>query len=158
MELLLERLIIRLGKVTDMIGAVFIAFIVLITVCDVILRYFGMPILGTFELVSLGGALAIGISSLFTYFKKSHIRVDIVAEKLPGKIKRFLWVITRMMALLILLLTGANLIAMGFHLVETHEVTQTLRFPYYPVVWAIGISFFLVCFAVFYDIVAKQSK
>jgi len=158
MESPLERLIKKLGNLTDIIGAVFIAFIVLITVCDVVLRYFGMPILGTYELVSLAGALAIGISSLLTYYRKSHIRVDIVADKLPGKLRRVLWVTTRAMILVILAITGVSLVIMGFDLMGTHTLSQTLRLPYYPAVWAIGVSFFFVCLAIFHDMLGGGGK
>ena len=144
-------IIIRLGKFMDILGGIFVTCIILLTVCDVILRYFGMPILGAYEIVSLWGALAIGISSFFTYWEKSHIRVDTFVEKFPKNIRHILHIITRVMILFIVGLTGLSFIVMGFQLLEAHEVTATLRLPYYPIVWAMGVAFLIVCLAVVYD-------
>jgi len=151
----MKKLIIRLGKLTDIIAGIFISFIVLLTVCDVILRFFGKPILGTYEIVSLGGgALAIGISSLFTYWEKSHIRVDTFVEKMPKNISHILNIVRRVMILFIVGMTGMALIVMGFQLLEAKEVTPTLFLPYYPIVWALGVSFLIVCLAVLYELIS----
>lgn len=147
----LRLIVIRLGTFMDILGGILITFIILLTVSDVILRYFGMPILGTYEIVSLCGALAVGVSSFFTYWEKSHIRVDTFVEKFPKSIDHILHIITRVMVLFMVGLVGLSFIVMGLHLYGTHEVTATLRFPYYPVVWVIGVAFLIVCLAVVYD-------
>ena len=152
----LRLLAMTLGKYTDILAGIFITFIILLTVCDVILRYFGMPILGAYEIVSLGGALIIGFSSFFTYWKKSHIRVDTFVNKYPKTISRILHIITRVAILFIVGLTGVSLIIMGFDLLATHEVTVTLKILYYPVVWALGVSFLMVCLAVVYDMISNR--
>ena len=150
----LRLIIIRLGKFMDIIAGVIITFMILLTVSDVAFRYFGMPILGTYEIVSLGGALAIGISSLFTYWEKSHVRVEFVVEKLPKNIRHILSIITRIMILFIVGWAGLNLLIMGFQLFQAHEVTLTLHLPSYPVVWALGVCFLIVCLAVLYELIS----
>jgi TRAP-type C4-dicarboxylate transport system permease small subunit len=150
----MQKLITRLGKFTDIVAGISITFTILLTVLDVTLRYFGKPLLGTFEIVSfVGGVLAIGFSSLFTYWEKSHVRVDTVVEILPKNIRYILNIATRVMILFIVGMTGMALIIMGFQLLEAHEVTPTLYFAYYPFVWVLGVSFLLVCFAVVYEII-----
>jgi|MudIll2142460700_1097286.scaffolds.fasta_scaffold01212_2 TRAP-type C4-dicarboxylate transport system permease small subunit len=145
-----------LGKYMDILAGIFLTFIILLTVCDVILRYFGMPILGAYEIVSLGGALIIGISSFLTYWKKSHIRVDTFVNKYPGTISHILYIITRVAILFIVGLTGWGLIMMGVDLLETHEVTVTLRIIYYPVVWALGVSFLMIGLGVVYHMISGR--
>jgi len=155
----MEKLIIRFGKFTDILAGIFITFIMLLTVLDVILRFLGRPILGTYELVSLGGgALGIGLSSLRTYWEKGHVRVDTVVEKLSKNIRHVLHVITRVMILFIVGTTGLALIVMGFHLLKAKEVTPTLYLPYYPVVWVVGVSFLIVCLAVLYEIISGRGE
>ena len=48
------------------IAAVALGFMILLTVADVILRYFRRPIIGTYEMVALSGAVIIGFSLPFT--------------------------------------------------------------------------------------------
>lgn len=153
-----RTIIIRLGKFMDILGGIFVTCIVLLTVCDVILRYFGVPILGAYEIVSLGGALAMGISSFFTYWKKSHIRVDTFVEKMPKNISHILYIVTRVMILFIVGLTGVSLIVIGFHLLEVREVTATLRFPYYPVVWVMGVAFLIVSLSMVYELISSRGN
>ena len=154
----LRLLGLRLGKVTDILAGIFISFIILLTVCDVILRYFGVPILGVYEIVSMGGALTIGLSAFFTYWKKSHVRVDTFVDKYPRTLRQILYILTRLAILFIVGLTGLSLIVMGFDLLRTHEVTATLRVLYYPIVWALGVSFLMVCLAVVYDMISRGGE
>jgi len=144
----------KLGKYTDILAGIFLTFIILLTVSDVVLRYFGMPILGAYEIVSMGGALIIGISAFFTYWKKSHIRVDTFVNKYPRAINGALYIVTRIAILFIVGLTGVSLIMMGFDLLETHQVTVTLKIIFYPVVWAVGLGFLIICLAVLYDLIS----
>jgi TRAP-type C4-dicarboxylate transport system permease small subunit len=146
----------RWGKLTDILAGISLTFIIVLTVCDVILRYFGMPILGTYEIVSMGGALIIGISSFFSYWKKSHVRVDTFVNKYPKAIRHVLHILTRLAILFIVGLTGLSLIVMGFDLLEHHEVTATLKVLYYPIVWAVGVSFLMICLAVVYDMISRD--
>jgi TRAP-type C4-dicarboxylate transport system permease small subunit len=152
----LRRLAMAWGKFTDILAGIFITFIIVLTVCDVILRYFGVPILGTYEIVSMGGALIIGFSSFFTYWKKSHVRVDTFVNKYPKAVRHILHIITRVAILFMVGLTGLSLIVMGFDLLGTHEVTATLRVLYYPIVWALGVSFLMLSLAVVYDMMSKD--
>ena len=60
----------------------------LITVVDVILRFFSKPITGTYELVFLGGAVVIGCAIPRTSWEGGHVNVDFAIEYLPGMFKK----------------------------------------------------------------------
>lgn len=145
--------IIRLGKFMDIIAGVSITFVMLLTFCDVVLRYFGAPITGTYELVSLGGAMAIGLSSPFTFLKKAHITVDTIVEKSPHMMRKILNISTRAAAIVIVAMIGWNSIIMGFDMLRTRQVTPTLYMPFYPVSWALGVSFFVVCLVLLHQMI-----
>lgn len=136
----------------DIIAGASLTFVMLLTSCDVVLRYFGMPITGTYELVSLGGAVAIGLSSPFTFWRKAHVTVDTIVEKAPGTMRKALNLLTRVMAIIIVAMVGWNCIMMGFDMLKTRTVTPTLYMPFYPVSWGLGISFFVVCLILLYQI------
>jgi hypothetical protein len=42
---------------------------------------------------------------------------------------------------------------MGIDLFRNHEVSTTLRLPFYPIAWGIGLSCFIQCLLLFTDIV-----
>lgn len=54
------RFIEKLSKIMNVIAGTALTLIMLLTVADVALRYLGMPIVGTFEIVGLGGAIVVG--------------------------------------------------------------------------------------------------
>ena len=69
----------------DWIGGVVLVFMMLLTVADVILRYIGRPILGTYELVSLAGAVVIGCAMPHTSWGNIHVTVDMMLVKMQKR-------------------------------------------------------------------------
>lgn len=60
--------------------------------------------------------------------------------------------ITRCLGILLFLLISWNLISMGSDLYTNKEVSMTLRLPFYPIAYGIGISCFIQCILFFSDI------
>ncbi len=69
----LLNIVLRLSNWMHAIAAAALTFIMLLTVCDVVSRFFGRPIVGTFELVGLGGAVIIGFGIPITSWNRGHI-------------------------------------------------------------------------------------
>ena len=51
-----------LSRAMEVVAGVFLVFMMLLTTFDVILRAFGRPIIGTYEMVALSGGIVIGFS------------------------------------------------------------------------------------------------
>ena len=136
--------ILRVSKFMNVIAGVTLTFMMLITVADVILRYLGRPILGSYELVSFSGAVIMGFALPFTSWIKSHIYVDFFVLKLPKKRMLATLVVTRILNIVFFMLTGIYLLKKGMDLFESGEVSLTLQMPFYPIVYGMGICCFLV--------------
>jgi TRAP-type C4-dicarboxylate transport system permease small subunit len=139
----LHGIIFRISKVMDVVGGVVLTLMMLITVTDVILRFFGKPITGTYELVFLSGAVVIACAIPRTSLEGGHVNVDFAIEYLPGMFKKVVMVSTRLMGIAFFLLLGWNLFAYGTALLNKHEVSLTLHVPYYPVAYILGICAFV---------------
>lgn len=135
------------------IAAVALAFMILLTVADVILRSFRKPIIGTYEIVALSGAVIIGFSIPFTSWMKGHINVDFFILKLPPKGRKIFNLITKCLGIGLFLIIGWNLIVLGMDLYKAGEVTPTRHIPFYPILYGIGICCFFQCLVLFCDIV-----
>jgi TRAP-type C4-dicarboxylate transport system permease small subunit len=142
----------RLSKWANVFGGIILTLMMLITVTDVILRSFGKPIVGAYELVGFSGALVLGFSIPFTSWVRGHIYVDILVQRLPQKGKRGFHVTTRGLGIALFLMTGWNLIKMGTDLLKSGEVSPTLQVPFYPVVYAIGVCCFIQCLVLLADV------
>jgi TRAP-type C4-dicarboxylate transport system permease small subunit len=135
------------------VAATALAALMLLTIADVVLRILGRPIVGTYELVGLGGAIAIGLSLPLTSWVRGHIYVDSFVAKLPRTPRAILNIATRLLVLGLFLVIGWNLIRYALDLRSAGEVTPTLRVPFFPVALGVGLSCFIECLVMLADIV-----
>jgi TRAP-type C4-dicarboxylate transport system permease small subunit len=135
------------------VAAAALALLMLLTIADVALRLLGRPIVGTYELVALGGAIAIGLSLPLTSWVRGHIYVDSFVARLPRLPRAALNLATRLLVLGLFLVLGWNLLKYAMDLRAAGEVTPTLRVPFYPVPFGVGLSCLLECLVMVADIV-----
>ena len=145
--------VFQLCKGTNVIAGVALTVMMGITVTDVILRTFGKPIPGAFELVALTGAVVAGFAVPFTSWGRGHIYVDVLIQKLPAPLRKTVNLVTRCLGTALFGMTGYNLLIMGRDLHRSGEVSPTMQIPFYPVVYAIGICCFVECLVLVGDIV-----
>ena len=130
-----------------------LALLMLLTIADVVLRTLGRPIVGTYELVALGGAIAIGLSLPLTSWVRGHIYVDSFVARLPRVPRAVLNIATRLLVLALFFLLGWNLVKYAMDLRAAGEVTPTLRVPFFPVALGVGLSCLIECLVMVADIV-----
>ncbi len=135
------------------VAAAALTLLMLLTIADVVLRIFGRPIVGTYELVALGGAIAIGLSLPLTSWVRGHIYVDSFVARLPRLPRAILNVATRLLVLALFLVIGWNLLRYALDLRSAGEVTPTLRVPFFPVTLGVGLSCLIECLVMVSDIV-----
>ena len=56
------NVVLRSSKFLNIVGGITLVLMMLLTVTDVVLRFFGKPITGTYELMGYCGALVIGFA------------------------------------------------------------------------------------------------
>jgi len=134
-----------LSKFFNIFAGIAITFMMLLTVTDVVLRYFRRPIIGTYELVAFSGAIVIGFAVPLTTFLKGHMLVDFFILKLPKGIRNSVNIFTRLLGIVLFSLLGWNLIKLGMDLYRTGEVSLTLQLPFYPVAFGVGVCCFVQC-------------
>lgn len=137
----------------NVIAGTALSFIMLLTVADVVLRYAGMPIVGTFEIVGLGGAIAIGFGIPVTSFFRGHIFVDFVVKKLPKTGEDIVNVATRLATIAIFILISYHLFLFSTDLMNSGEVTLTRQIPFYPIAYGLSFCCFVQCLVMIGDIV-----
>jgi TRAP-type C4-dicarboxylate transport system permease small subunit len=135
--------VLRLSEVMNVIGGSALVLMMLFTVTDVVLRYFGKPILGTYEIVSLAGAVVIGFAIPQTSWENAHVTTDFVVERFSPGVERGFRIVTKSLGIVLFLLLGCNLLQIGLKLHSTGEVTQTLHIPFYPVPFGLGLCCFI---------------
>ncbi len=130
----------------------------LLTVIDVILRTFGKPFVGTYELVAVAGALVIGFAVPKTSWDRGHVYVDFLLEKRSRPVKNGFFICTRIVGIILYAVLSYNLMLKGMHLQNTGEVSLTLHIPFYPAAYSLAFAFFIQCFSLITDICRLYSE
>ena len=138
------------------IAGVALVGIMFLTVADVFLRLFKMPIVGTYEIVSLLGAVVIGFAIPQTTLERGHVLMDFLTGRLHGGVQRVLHFFTRLVAVLIFLIIGWNLFVLGNDLFKAGQVSLTLKLPEYPVAYGIAFCCLFECLILLADLIKKE--
>jgi TRAP-type C4-dicarboxylate transport system permease small subunit len=140
------------SRLFNIVAGVSLTFLMLLTITDVILRGFNMPIAGTYEVVALAGAVVIGFSMPRTALMRAHIYVDFLIARFPKAVRNCVNITTRCLVILLFLIIGWNLLQYGSDLQKSGEVSLTLQLPFYPVAYGVGICCFVQCLVTVSDL------
>ena len=149
----LSSILFGTNKILSYIGAAALTFMMLLTVADVILRAGGRPILGTYEIVSFSLAIVIGFTIPKVSLDRGHVFMEIVLDKVSKRSKAILNTFTRLLCLILFAIVGYNLFLIGNELITSGEVSSTLKLPFYPIAYGVGVCCFIECFVFIFDIV-----
>lgn len=140
-------------KLLYIVSGIVLAGMILLTLCDVILRNFGYPITGSMEIIQYGGCIVFGFAIPYGTILGCQVLVDIVTGKLnPGK-KKIIDVITRSIGILLFLFIAYNFYLYGIDVRTTGERTASFKIPYYPFSFALCFSFLMQSFTIFCDLI-----
>jgi TRAP-type C4-dicarboxylate transport system permease small subunit len=143
----------KLSKWMQAVSCVALTCLMLLTTIDVIGRTFGHPIIGTYELVGLGGAVVLGFAIPVTSWIRGHIAVDTFYRAFSKPVQNGFDVATRLISMVLFVLIGWNLFRLGYELQTAGEVTLTRHLPFYPVAYGLAICCFVQCVVLLCDIV-----
>jgi TRAP-type C4-dicarboxylate transport system permease small subunit len=143
----------KISKFLNVIAGISLTFLMLLTIADVILRQFRMPVVGTYELVAFSGAVVIGFSMPLTSYIRQHIFVDFFILKFSQKVRNIFNTATRGLVMVLFLLVGWNMFKYARDLQKSGEVSLTLQMPFYPVAYGVGVCCFILCLVFVCDII-----
>ena len=132
-------------NILDYIGSAALAFMMLLTVADVIMRAFGHPIIGTYEVVGLLLAIVIGFTIPKVSYDKGHVFMEVGIDHLDPHQKDVVQTFTRILCLLLFFFIGYKLIAAGNEFRTSGQVSPTIQLPFYPFAYGVAICCFIQC-------------
>lgn len=141
----LPGLAARLSRAMFWVAGLALVAMMLLTGADVALRLFRTPILGTYELVGLLGALAVGFAIPQTTLQRGHVRMDFLTDRLASRGKARLGRLTSLLGLGLFAVVGLNLWDLGDDLRRAGEVTLTLQLPQHPVAYGVALCCLVEC-------------
>jgi TRAP-type C4-dicarboxylate transport system permease small subunit len=135
------------------IAGVVLAFMIVLTLCDVILRNLGHPITGSMEIIQYGGSIVFGFSIPYATWIGAQVIVDLVTQKLGLKNQKRIESVTRTIGMIMFLFIAYNFFSYGLDVKRTGELTAGFKIPYYPFCFAISLSFLFQSLTIFCDLI-----
>jgi TRAP-type C4-dicarboxylate transport system permease small subunit len=154
----LERLNRVLNQWLLVIGGVAVLALMALATGNVLLRIFGMPFRGAYELVSFLGAVVTAFALGYTQKRKFNIVVDILSDKFPAGVKRFLDGIGYLIGLLFFGVTAWVIFRWGMKIAASGEVSETLKIVYYPFVFCVALGFAVLALTLAIDWIGTFPK
>jgi TRAP-type C4-dicarboxylate transport system permease small subunit len=144
-DVLLSRALLALS------GAAVLALMLLAT-GNVVLRIFGIPYGGTYELVSFLGAIGVAFALAATQRGKGHIVVDILSSRYPRRVKQWIDALSSLISAAFFGVVAWQVILWGARIMVSGEVSETLKIVYHPFVFGVAAGFCLLAFTCLLDI------
>ena len=147
--LFFEKTVKLLSSFFNLFASASLTAIILLTCIDVFMRYFfNRPIAGTYDLVSLMGAVIAAFAMPYTMLMRGHVAVDLLLRTLSRKKQLVIETVTHVVGILLFLIMVWQCSALASDMKAAGEVTPTLLLPFYPVVYCMSVCFFLLCLAI----------
>ena len=137
----------------NFIAGVALTVMMLLTVVDVLLRAASFPFVGTFEIVSLLMGIVISFGIPQVSLDKGHVYMEFLIQKFSPRGKDIMNTFTRLLCIGLFIFIGYNLFNVGAEFRTSGEVSPTIKLPFYPVAYGVGVCCFLECFVFIFDIV-----
>jgi TRAP-type C4-dicarboxylate transport system permease small subunit len=142
----LSQVLNKLSDILKIIGAVALTVMMMLTVVDVIGRFFKSPIFGSVELVGFLATIVVAAALPYTYKMDGHVGVEILVRLLPDKPQIWIDIVTRTLTLVLFILITWQMFLYADDIQHTGEVSMNLQFPIYYIVYL--LSFALLIFTV----------
>ncbi len=149
---------IRLTGYMSVAAGIILIFMACLTFADIVMRIFGRPIPGVYEVVGFLGVAVAAFVLPRSSLERAHVGVDFVYEKLSPRPKMFLKVFTRILVAVFFFVASWYFVEMAQSFIVTRSVTMTLKLPFYPVVYVLVFSFLVQGVVSIYQIVQKERE
>lgn len=136
----MTRFLKKLTRIQLTLGGCILILMITVTCTNILLRQFGFPVRGTFEVMGFMGALLFALSLGYSYEKKEHIYVNILFDRFPPGVQRAARAFNALITALFFAVISFQLVKNALNLKAVEEVSETLRMPYYPVILIMALA------------------
>ena len=134
----------NLSRVFVWIAGSALTAVMLLAVVNMFLRAFYVPFGATWELVGFLTAIVTAFSLGFSQLTKAHVAIDLLIQLFSLRVRLFLESITALLALFLFSIATWHIYKYAGRVMEQGVLSETLRIPFYPIIYAVSAAFF--CF------------
>lgn len=112
----------------------------LFTVLDMVLRQFGRPVAGSYEVIGWLSAAAMALALGYTQLHRGHVSIDLLVARFEGRVRSSVESATSLCALLLFGAVAVYVANYGTVLEESGSLSETLKAIVYPWVYVVAIG------------------
>lgn len=148
---LLERLNRVITQVLLAGAGLAIVSLVILVFANVVMRQVAGSLSGVPEIVGWLTAVATSFALAYSQQRKAHIDLDIVTSRFPEVVQRVLAALVAVGTLAFFAMVTWALFQYGQSVMERGGLSQTLRFPFYPFIFAVSLGMGAFCLVLLQD-------
>lgn len=137
----MKNIIYKFSNFLDYIAGYALVLVMLLVVANVVLRAFGVPIMGTVEFVGLLTAIAVGMSLAHCATSGGHIAVSLFFSKMSKGLQQITSILVNTVVFIFLWVIVWRLWIYAVTLRDTGQISLTMGISFYPFVMAIAVGF-----------------
>ena len=128
--------------------------IMLVTCADVILRlkWINHPFVGAYDIVKIGGTLALATALPYTTAVKGHVAIEYFFHKLSRRGRIVLDSVIRPLGMALFAFFAWRSVIYGVQLHRNHQVSQTLQLPVFWIPFVIGFCCAIVVLVILHNL------
>ena len=134
------------------VSALALMIMMLLTTLDVILRYFGYPIKGVYEVVQFLFAMIVAFPIAFTQTLRGHIAIEFLVSRFSERVRAVFASIADLFSLSVFCLLTWQVAVIGIKFWKIGQVSTTLKFSYFPFVWGVAFACALMSVVLLIDL------
>jgi len=146
------------GRAFNILACIAVIAMMLLSTADVVMRLFGKPIPGTYELVGFLGTIVVSFALVFTSMEKGHIAVEILVEKLPQRAQLSIEAVCNLIGALLFGVIAYQAVLYALDMKQSGEVSLTLQMPPYPFIFGIAAGCALLCLLLVADFIKSVQR
>lgn len=140
------------------VSAAALIFIMLLTCADVVMRFFGSPIPGTYELVGYFGSVIISFGMARTSIERGHIAVNLFVDRLPPRAQNLIEGVGNIVAAALFGVLAWQCQVYARDLWETGDISLTLGMPTWPFVLGLAAGSGMLSLVLFLDALRQLKR
>ena len=140
-----ERIIQWFSKVSEWVARAAVIGVMVVTCTNSILRLFGYPIPGGFDIIMLLGAMAVAFAVPYCAMQAGHTTVELLVSRLPKRIQAAIDLFTGSLSIVFFLFVCWQLFVYATIMHKSGEISHTARIPYFPFLYLASLMFLFFC-------------
>ncbi len=139
------RIVYSVSNVMSWISVGVMVAMMILTCADVVLRYFGYPIRGAYDITLILGSALFSLPIAYSCVKGYQVAGSSVFGRTPRIVQTVIRSIVCLLSMAITAMIAWRAIYLGYDLYIRGRVTDTIPIPMWPFIYIMVWGFFLYC-------------